>query len=65
MHGRVLSVPVRVGDTVAAGQVVAIVEAMKMEHALTAPFAGTVTAVSVSVGEQVGPSQCLVEVRGE
>jgi 3-methylcrotonyl-CoA carboxylase alpha subunit len=53
MHGRVLEIAVGVGDRVAAGQRLAVIEAMKMEHTLRAPFAGPVTAVSVSAGQQV------------
>jgi 3-methylcrotonyl-CoA carboxylase alpha subunit len=53
MHGRVLEVDVTVGDRVAAGQRLAVIEAMKMEHTLRAPFAGTVTEVPVGAGNQV------------
>jgi 3-methylcrotonyl-CoA carboxylase alpha subunit len=53
MHGRVLAVDVAVGDRVAAGQRLAVIEAMKMEHTLRAPFAGTVTEVPVGAGNQV------------
>jgi 3-methylcrotonyl-CoA carboxylase alpha subunit len=53
MHGRVLEVDVAIGDRVAAGQRLAVIEAMKMEHTLRAPFAGTVTLVPVGAGQQV------------
>jgi 3-methylcrotonyl-CoA carboxylase alpha subunit len=53
MHGRVLEVDVGVGDRVAAGQRLAVIEAMKMEHTLRAPFAGTVMQVPVGAGQQV------------
>ena len=53
MHGRVLEVDVAVGDQVAAGQRLAVIEAMKMEHTLRAPFAGIVTEVPVGAGAQV------------
>jgi 3-methylcrotonyl-CoA carboxylase alpha subunit len=53
MHGRVLAVDVAAGDRVAAGQRLAVIEAMKMEHTLRAPFAGTVTEVPVGAGQQV------------
>jgi 3-methylcrotonyl-CoA carboxylase alpha subunit len=53
MHGRVLAVDVAVGDRVAVGQRLAVIEAMKMEHTLRAPFAGTVTEVPVGAGNQV------------
>src|SRR4029077_13953884 len=42
MHGRVLELLARVGDRVAFGQRLAVIEAMKMEHTLRAPFAGVV-----------------------
>ena len=42
MHGRVRELLAQAGDRVAAGQRVAIIEAMKMEHTLRAPFAGIV-----------------------
>jgi 3-methylcrotonyl-CoA carboxylase alpha subunit len=53
MHGRVLAIAVGVGEQVAGGQRLAVIEAMKMEHTLRAPFAGTVTAVAASAGQQV------------
>jgi acetyl-CoA/propionyl-CoA carboxylase, biotin carboxylase, biotin carboxyl carrier protein len=53
MPGTVLAVQVASGDTVSAGQAVAVVEAMKMEHTVTAPVAGTVTEVTAKAGQQV------------
>ena len=53
MPGTVLAVQVAPGDTVSAGQAVAVVEAMKMEHTVTAPVAGTVTEVTAKAGQQV------------
>jgi len=53
MHGRVLDIAVAVGDAVAGGQRLAVIEAMKMEHALRAPFAGTVAEMAVAAGQQV------------
>jgi len=55
----VLAVHVAPGDTVAAGQVVMIVEAMKMEHRITAPQAGTVTEVRARPGDQVNGGDLL------
>jgi biotin carboxyl carrier protein len=42
-----------VGEDVADGQRLAVIEAMKMEHTLRAPFAGTVSKVPVAAGTQV------------
>ena len=53
MHGKVLELFVGAGEAVAGGQRVAVLEAMKMEHTLRAPFAGTVASVAVVVGTQV------------
>jgi len=53
MHGRVLELLAAVGDRVTPGQRLAVIEAMKMEHTLRAPFAGIVRQVSVSTGAQV------------
>jgi 3-methylcrotonyl-CoA carboxylase alpha subunit len=53
MHGRLLEIFVQLGDRVAAGQRLAIIEAMKMEHTLSAPFAGTVRAIAAAPGAQL------------
>ena len=53
MPGKVIAVDVAEGDRVAAGQRLMVLEAMKMEHALTAPFDGTVTELSAATGGQV------------
>jgi biotin carboxyl carrier protein len=53
MPGKVTVVTVKVGDTVAKGQALLTLEAMKMEYALTAPFDGTVASLAAEVGAQV------------
>ncbi|MGK2879651.1 MAG: pyruvate carboxylase [Mycobacterium sp.] len=58
----VVTVGVRVGDTVEAGQTIATIEAMKMEAAITAPKSGTVARVAVSATEQVEGGDLLVVV---
>jgi len=61
MPGTVAAVPAATGDRVAEGQTVVVVEAMKMEHRLTAPTAGTAE-VLVRPGEQVRLHQLLARV---
>ncbi|MFB7876367.1 biotin carboxylase N-terminal domain-containing protein [Nocardia sp. NPDC056064] len=61
MPGSVIAAPVADGATVAVGDPVIVIEAMKMEHALTAPVAGTVE-VLVAPGAQVKLDQVLVRV---
>jgi 3-methylcrotonyl-CoA carboxylase alpha subunit len=61
MPGRVLAVDVAPGQHVAAGDRLLVLEAMKMEHRLTARGAGTVAAVHVTAGDQVADGMCLVE----
>ena len=58
----VVSVHVEPGDAVAAGERLAMLEAMKMEMAVTAPFAGTVRQVFVLPNGQVGPGTPLVHL---
>ncbi|MCR8897766.1 ATP-grasp domain-containing protein [Gordonia sp. GONU] len=61
MPGTVVAVGVTSGDEVSSGASVVVVEAMKMEHALTAPVDGTVD-VTVSVGDKVDAGQILAVV---
>ena len=58
--GGVTEVAVLVGSTVAAGDPVVVIEAMKMLHTLTAAGPGTVEEVRVAVGDQVASNQVLV-----
>jgi 3-methylcrotonyl-CoA carboxylase alpha subunit len=62
MPGRIVSVAVRLGQSVTKGQTLLTLEAMKMEHALTAPFDGTVGELAVSVGDQVAENVTLVRI---
>ena len=62
MPGRVVRLEVAAGDAVVEGQVLLVLEAMKMEHTLRAPTAGTVRTVSAAPGDQVEAGMVLVVV---
>ncbi len=62
MPGKVIAVDVSEGDVVTAGQRLLVLEAMKMEHALTAPFDGTVAELNASEGGQVQVEALLVRI---
>jgi acetyl-CoA carboxylase biotin carboxylase subunit len=62
MPGKVVEVRVAEGDTVTEGQVLLVMEAMKMEHQVVAPEAGTVTALHAEAGEQVEADAVLAIV---
>jgi 3-methylcrotonyl-CoA carboxylase alpha subunit len=62
MPGKVVRLLVTPGETVARGQVLAVLEAMKMEHRLPAPRDGRVVAVHVAVGEQVEEGTILLDL---
>jgi propionyl-CoA carboxylase alpha chain len=62
MPGTVLAVHVKPGDTVTAGQLVMVVEAMKMEHRITAPQAGRVAEVRAYRGDQVSGGDLLAVI---
>jgi propionyl-CoA carboxylase alpha chain len=65
MPGAIVAVAVAEGDTVAEGALLCTVEAMKMEHRVTAPVAGTVAEVRVQAGQQVDADEILVVVAPE
>nr|WP_255429846.1 biotin carboxylase N-terminal domain-containing protein [Streptomonospora sp. PA3] len=65
MPGTVLSLAVAEGERVAAGAPVAVVEAMKMEHTVTAPVAGTVSEVPVKPGRPVAMDALLARITPE
>jgi len=62
MPGKIVDLRVREGDAVSEGDVLVVLEAMKMENELKAPQSGTVRAVHVQVGDDVEQHQVLVEI---
>jgi acetyl-CoA/propionyl-CoA carboxylase biotin carboxyl carrier protein len=66
MQGTVLELKVAEGDTVEVGQVICIVEAMKMENEVAAHFAGVIAGLEVSPGEAVttGQTICTISANG-
>ncbi len=65
MPGKVTAVPAELGATVEEGQLLVVVEAMKMEHRIVAPRRGVVTEVRVCAGAQVESGDILVIVETE
>jgi acetyl-CoA/propionyl-CoA carboxylase biotin carboxyl carrier protein len=63
MQGTIIKVAVADGDTVAAGDLVVVLEAMKMENPVTAHKAGTVTALAAEAGSPVGQGAVLCEIK--
>ncbi len=62
MQGLIVKIPVQAGDAVKLGDVVAVLEAMKMQNDIVTTVAGTVREVYVKEGEVVSPSQPLLAV---
>ena len=65
MHGKIVVLLVKRGDRVEKGQRLAVVEAMKMEHALLAPAAGEIVEVAAQPGMQVAQGAALIRIRVE
>lgn len=63
--GRVLSIKVNVGDTVAKGDVLLLLEAMKMENEIKAPGSGIVKDIPVAEGGRVSEGQVLVVIEAD
>ncbi len=62
MQGTIVKVAVAVGDTVAAGDTIVILEAMKMENTVAADRAGVVTSISVTAGDTVNAGDVVAEI---
>ena len=60
--GIILSINVKIGDTIKMGDPLLVLEAMKMENSITSEKSGTVTAINVKVGQQVLQSEVMIEL---
>lgn len=65
MDGAIIDVRVHEGDSVKPGDILVVMEAMKMEHSLKAAFEGTIQSVSVAVGDQVKSKQVVAVVQAK
>jgi acetyl-CoA/propionyl-CoA carboxylase, biotin carboxylase, biotin carboxyl carrier protein len=63
MQGTIVKIAVAEGDTVAAGDLVVVLEAMKMEQPLNAHKAGVVTGLAAAVGDVVSPGATICELK--
>ena len=65
MHGRLLEIAVNAGDRVKAGDRLAVLEAMKMQHEITAEIDGTVAGIHAEAGTQIGADDLILEITPE
>lgn len=63
MSGTILDVKANIGDTVSKGQVIMVLEAMKMENDIVSPCDGKITSILVKKGDTVSPSDTLATVQ--
>jgi len=63
MPGKILDIKVNVGDVVTENQVLAVLEAMKLENEIVAPRAGTITAVVATKGAPIDVGQTIVVIQ--
>ncbi|MHA2362385.1 MAG: biotin/lipoyl-containing protein [Candidatus Hodarchaeales archaeon] len=65
MPGVVINILVKEGDKISANQKLIILEAMKMQNTLVAPYAGTITKIHFNVGDQVDDGALLMDIEPE
>ena len=65
MAGTIVKVSAKTGDTVEAGQVVFVIESMKMENDIVSPRQGVIKSLSINSGEKVQANALLLEFEAE
>ena len=65
MHGQLLAIEVEAGQSVAKGQRLAVLEAMKMQHEIAAPADGTVVDIGAEAGKQIGAGDLIMTLELE
>ena len=63
MDGAIVDIKANVGDSVQKGDLIMVMEAMKMEHPMKADVDGVITSINVQAGDQVKSKQLLAEVQ--
>ena len=63
MQGTILKVPVKKGDDVEEGKIVAVIEAMKMENEIPSPHCGKVEDIFIKEGDTVNPGEVIMIVK--
>lgn len=62
MPGKIVTVRVKKGDTVEKGDILCILEAMKMENEIRAPISGKITSITIDIGSKVEKDEVLMEI---
>mgnify|MGYP001415695392 FL=1 len=65
MDGKVIHISTYIGEDVCKGQTLAIIDAMKIEHPIQAPFDGSITGIHISANQQVKNKQLLITLAEE
>ncbi|MCJ7604678.1 MAG: biotin/lipoyl-binding protein [Dehalococcoidales bacterium] len=60
--GKIISIDVKVGDTIKEGDIICILESMKMENPITSPVDGTVTEISITEDQVVKPGDIIAVI---
>ena len=65
MAGKIINIKIQQYDQITEGQILLVLEAMKMENEIISPVSGTVVRVAVEIGTMVTPNQILIELKPE